>query len=170
MTEAHDVNPAAEGAAEEARRALTWMAATGHGMVMKMVEGVGEEAAFTPLFEGGSNLAWLVAHLVASRDAALELMGAQRVRPAELDDSYDYGSRARSAEEAESFAQHVADYDATHEPLLAALAALTPERLGDASDRRSLLRQVEFRLWHETYHLGQVMLYRRAAGLESTIG
>ena len=29
---------------------------------------------------------------------------------------------------------------------------------------------IEFLAWHETYHLGQATLYRRAAGLPSVVG
>ncbi len=129
-----------------------------------------EEAAFEPLYEGGSNLAWLVAHLVASRDAILESLGRPTVRDADVDKRYDYGFKAPKLGEEEPFSAHVADYETAHARVLEALEALTPEQLEEQSGKSTLREKLEFRLWHETYHLGQAMLYRRAAGLESPIG
>lgn len=151
-------------------RTLARVVSRNHALVHRLTEGVAEEAAFTPLVEGGSHLAWLVAHLVASRDAALELLGAPRARPAELDARFAYGSRPPQPGEGGSFADHLAAFDATREPLLAALAELTPEQLAAPSGKSTLGERLEFQLWHETYHLGQLTLYRRAAGLPSPIG
>ena len=142
------------------------------GLLKRQVDGVEDEGALRPLFEGGSSLNWMVGHLVASRDAMLRTAGADPLGDASIRERYDYGTTAPEAETAtdlgtlldlltkqgERLSERLPELDE------AALAA--PSGMGDADRHRYLT----FMVWHETYHLGQAVLYRRALGLDSPIG
>lgn len=152
------------------REQLLHMAKRNHSLLTRNAEGLTDEQALTTLFEGGNHFNWLVAHLVTSRDDMLDVLGVERVRAKEIDDRFDYGKRPPSSEEAMPLKDHVEDYLTAHERLLAALEALTPEELVRPREKHTLEYQLTFMLWHEAYHVGQSMLYRRKAGLASPIG
>ena len=151
---------------------LRQLAKLNHSLLTRNLEGLTDEQALVTLFDGGNHLNWVVAHLVAARDAMLVALGAERVRSEEVDAVFDYGSTAPTPGEAWPLAQHVADYLTAHDRLLAALEGLTDEQLAQPYDSSNgtLGYQLNFMLWHEAYHVGQATLYRRKAGLKSPIG
>lgn len=149
---------------------LIQLAKLNHSLLTRNLEGLTDEQALVTLFDGGNHLNWLVAHLVAARDAMLKALGAERVRSEEVDKGFDYGSSAPTPEEAWPLEQHLADYLTAHDRLLAALEAATDEQLAQPSDNGTLGYELNFMLWHEAYHVGQATLYRRKAGLKSPIG
>lgn len=140
-----------------------------HRIVLQFTADVSDEAALAPLVAEGSHMNWLVGHLVGNRNSMLRALGAEAVRAEAEDEEFGYGS-SPSGEAAKPLAQQVRDYDLTHVALLDALKAASPELLASNVGRNSVKERVSFLTWHETYHLGQLMLYRRAAGLDSPIG
>ncbi|MBA2668611.1 MAG: DinB family protein [Trueperaceae bacterium] len=128
-----------------------------------------DAASRTPIVPGGSHFAWLLAHLAVARDAMLERLGAERVWDAAAAERYKRGSDA-AAHDPPPIEEILRTLDRQGERLASAMQAVddaalaAPEGSGSVSDR------LEFLIWHETYHLGQGALYRRAAGLESPIG
>ncbi len=149
---------------------LIQLAKLNHSLLTRNLEGLTNEQALVTLFEGGNHLNWLVAHLVAARDDMLATLGAERVRSADVDNAFDFGSKPPSPEEAWPLAQHLADYLTAHDRLLAALEAATDEQLAQPRGDNTLGYELNFMLWHEAYHVGQATLYRRKAGLKSPIG
>lgn len=133
------------------------------------VEGIDEAGARVPVVAGGSHLHWLLGHLVASRDALLERLGAERVWDAEEAKAFGRGSTAGAAE-GMTVAQHLERLRAQQARLDALLPTVTPAALAREAGRMTVGGWVEFLAWHEAYHVGQATLYRRAAGLPSTIG
>ncbi len=156
-------------AAEFLRTTLADTLTRNHRMVLQLTADMPEAAALQPLVEDGSHMNWLVGHLVSNRDSILALLGEDRVRPAETDEAFGYGSKP-TAEATATLAEQLRAYELANVPLLEAIAALTPEQLAAPAGRRSVRERLEFLVWHETYHLGQLMLYRRAAGLDNPIG
>src|SRR5690606_32167120 len=134
---------------------LIQLAKLNHSILTRNLEGVTHEQALQTLMEGGNHLNWLVAHLVAGRDRMLEALGAERVRTAEVDETFDYGSTVPAPEEAWPLSQHVEAFLATHERLLAALEAASNEQLEQPYGSSTLGQQLNFMLWHEAYHVGQ---------------
>lgn len=132
-------------------------------------DGVDEAGARVPVVEGGSHFHWLLAHLVASRDALLERLGAERVWDAEAAKAFGRGSTP-SVPEGMVLADHLARLRAQQATLDALLPSLTPEALAREAGRMTVGAWIEFLAWHETYHVGQATLYRRVAGLPSAIG
>lgn len=151
------------------RTALADTLTRNHRIVLQLTADMPEAASLVSLVEDGSHMNWLVGHLVGNRDSILALLGVGRVRPEEVDEAFGYGSKP-AAEATATLAEQVRAYDLTNVPLLAAIAALTPEQLAAPASRRTVRERLEFLVWHETYHLGQLMLYRRAAGLDNPIG
>lgn len=160
--------PTAEAAAAF-RAALADTLTRNYRMVAQLAAGVPEDAALRPLVPGGSHMNWLVGHLVANRDEMLRTMGRDPVRAEADDEAFGYGSDAAGAA-TRPLTEQLRDYDLANPPLQQAVAELTPGLLASSAGKRSVQERLAFLAWHETYHLGQLMLYRRAAGLESPIG
>jgi hypothetical protein len=131
-------------------------------LLRRLTADVDDDAARVPIVAGGSHFAWLLAHLIVSRDGILGRLGAERVWDDEARKRYGHGSDA-GAVDYPPMADLLALLSLQGERIDAALAS-EPTLAGDALDR------IDFMVWHETYHLGQATLYRRAAGLTSPIG
>ena len=89
----------------------------------------------------------------------------------DADSRYGDGSRPTDDREPAPLETLIAALERANERLLEEIGTLTAERLEAVDERgRRLLDRLEFNLWHEAYHLGQITLYRKKAGLESPIG
>lgn len=142
------------------------------GVLTRMIDGVDDEAALRPILDGASSLNWMVGHLVVSRDSMLRAAGASEIGGDDVRACYGYGTRAPDADVAHPLADLVGTLRQQGEALQVATDALTDAALDDPSGITQASRRgyLEFMVWHETYHLGQAVLYRRASGLDSPIG
>jgi uncharacterized damage-inducible protein DinB len=138
-------------------------------LLERTVDGISVDAAAAPLVAGGSNLHWLLAHLVVSRDGLLARIGGQRVWDAEAAEAFGRGSRPGTGAPATP-AEQLSRLREQQARLEAALEDLRDEDLGREAGAMTIGAWIEFLAWHETYHLGQATLYRRAAGLPSVVG
>jgi uncharacterized damage-inducible protein DinB len=138
-------------------------------VLAELVDGIDEAAASATLVAGGSNLHWLLGHLVASRDGVLERLGAERVWDASVARHFGRGSPG-AAPHVATTTEQLARLRSQQARIEAALAEIDPGTLEREAGRMTIGAWIEFLAWHETYHLGQAMLYRRAAGLPSTVG
>jgi uncharacterized damage-inducible protein DinB len=128
-----------------------------------------DEAARTPVTPGGSHFAWMLAHLVVARDGMLRRLGAELVWDADAAKRYARGSDAGSVDYP-PLAEMLAALDTQGERLLEAIERVDAEALAEGEGEGTVSDRLEFLIWHETYHLGQGVLYRRVAGLASPIG
>jgi uncharacterized damage-inducible protein DinB len=133
------------------------------------VDGVDEAASVRPLFEGGSHLHWLLAHLVASRDALLVRLDREPVWTDEARRTFGRGSTP-AIDPTSALADHLERLTRQQARLDDALATLDGDALARPAGRMTVGGWIEFMAWHESYHVGQATLYRRGAGLPSTIG
>jgi len=138
--------------------------------IHRMIDGIGHEQSLLTLVEGGGHLNWVIGHLGLSRDQLAQRLGGDRQIGADAEKRYDFGSQPSSAEAAEPLGELVKRLDESYAFLKGKLAELTAERLSAAENARTTAQRVDFTLWHEAYHVGQLVLYRRAAGLTSRIG
>jgi uncharacterized damage-inducible protein DinB len=138
-------------------------------LLARIVEGIDDEAARVPLTEGGSHLHWLLGHLVASRDGLLEHLGAERVWDADSARAFGRGS-GPDAPVVATIGEQLDRLRTQQARIGRALATIDDDALAREAGRMTLATAIEFLAWHETYHLGQATLYRRAAGLASPIG
>lgn len=137
--------------------------------VARLTAGMPEDKAAATLVPGGSHMNWLIGHLVGNRDAMLRTLGLEGVRSQDDDESFGYGSAAEASVTL-SLAQQLAHYEAASTRLAEAVADLSAAQLAAPSGGKTVRERLDFFMWHETYHLGQLMLYRRAAGLDNPIG
>jgi uncharacterized damage-inducible protein DinB len=134
-----------------------------------IVDGIDEAAGSISLVPGGSNLHWLLGHLVASRDGLLERLGLARIGDAAFARDFGRGS-AGAVAVVTPVPEQLARLRVQQARIETALGEIDRSTLERPAGRMTVGAWIEFMAWHETYHLGQAMLYRRAAGLPSTIG
>ncbi len=159
------------GAAEHLRRSLVNAHSRNQRVMLRLLDGIDQESSLVRLLDDGGHINWLLGHVAASRDDILELMGASRTMGEGSDARYGYGSRPEGAEDAAPLESLLAALEHTNQRVLEEIAKLDGARLEEADERgRRLLDRLEFALWHEGYHLGQLTLYRKKAGLSSPIG
>ena len=135
----------------------------------RMSDGIDEAQADRAPLPGGSTFRWLLGHVLVYRDRILTLAGSETVW--EEATAFERGSdpaqpgAARPTLEA---LQALLRRQQAH--LETALSGLDDDALAAPGPRGSLGEDLAFRVWHDTYHAGQAVLYRRAAGLASPIG
>lgn len=158
-------------AGEQLKAALARSQRRNQGILLKLLDGIDDDMSQVRLFPDGGNVNWLLGHLATSRDDALELLGAERLMDAGAEERYGYGSRPTSDSDPAPLASLLQALELANRRVLEELDKLDGARLAAVDERgRSLLERLEFMLWHESYHLGQVTLYRKGAGLASPIG
>ena len=157
-------------------RMLAKMFRVSHGALLMNLEGIDHERSLVQPSPAGNCINWVLAHIIASRDQLFGLLGLE---PAlgEAGKRYRRSSEpVRGAEEALPFADLIGALERSQERLVSALSEIPDERLADPFDGArypgrpthvgDLLLFVHF---HETYHVGQVGLLRRLAGMEGAI-
>jgi uncharacterized damage-inducible protein DinB len=139
-------------------------------LLERMVDGVNEAWADRELFPGGSTLRWLLGHLIDTRDLMLRQLQSDPVLDPRWRERYARGTSATRTPGEPPLATMVALLHRQQERLERAFAAADEETLAAQSGDRTLGDELEFLVWHDTYHIGQATLYRRASGLASPIG
>lgn len=122
---------------------------------------------------GANCMNWMLGHILASRSAALELLGADplwtEADGAPYNDGAAWTDPAAMARPWESL---LADFETTQERIRSALATVSAERLGalhKPESRRPRGMQLHFLQFHEAYHIGQIGLMRRVVGKPGAI-
>lgn len=139
--------------------------------VLKSVtDGMTQEQSLIPFMEGASHLNWMLSHLIASRDSMLRLLGGTTVWDEETAQGYRRGSRPASAADAPALEALLVDLERSQAALEEAMARVGADRLAEESGRSTVGARLEFLVWHEAYHTGQSIHFRRLAGLDSPIG
>ena len=116
-----------------------------------------------------SHALWLLGHLAVSRRALLRGSGKERP-PAPWEAAFTKGSRPMDGKDGPSPQALKADLVASGELLEAHLGSLTPEQAAAPYSRTmpdgssTIDGAAHFLHWHETYHIGQLGLLRRACG------
>lgn len=141
-------------------------------ILTNLLDGIDEDAARIRLFDGGSHLHWLLGHLVASRDGLLSMLGLERVWDAEAARPFARGSApdTDATSDDTTLPAQLERLRSQQARLAEAVATAADTVYERTSGSRTVGGWFEFLAWHETYHVGQVTLYRRAAGLPSPIG
>jgi uncharacterized damage-inducible protein DinB len=142
-------------------------------VIQAQTEGLDHAASVQQLPFRGNCMNWVVGHIAAHRDrmsAALNLEPAldsiQTARYARGSAPVtDAADSVRLEQMLETLAQQT-------DRLTSALAAVTPEVLDavyDAERGDTVGDRVEFLIWHETYHVGQLEMLRQLAGTDDAI-
>ncbi|MEM1450250.1 MAG: DinB family protein [Planctomycetota bacterium] len=138
------------------------------------IDGFPDEAwAYTP-DEGGNTAHWILGHIVFARRGTLRMAGAE-VAPESWEDAFTRGATPDGTAGFPPIADLVAAFHAAGAALADQIASMdeetangpAPREFPDGSD--TLAAALDFMQFHETYHLGQLGLIRRANGLPGFI-
>lgn len=119
---------------------------------------------------GGNCLNWVLGHLITERDTILGYLG----QPALLTEAESEIYRRESAQlQDETLALPLElllrDLASSQASITSALATITPEALEAPVGKSTVGERIAFKLWHETYHVGQLELLRHLAGMHDSI-
>lgn len=144
-----------------------------NALVLKGLHGLTDDEAWHQIEGRGNSVAWMVGHLVETREQLLKALGASSglgwggrfKRGAVRLERADYPTRAEVE----------AAFVATQEPVLAALLGLSAERLAQPTPvtvgaAKTMADLVAFFAFHEGYHVGQIGYVRRFLGHAALIG
>ncbi len=125
--------------------------------------GISHEDSVRALPGGGNCLNWIAGHLVVSRDSFRNLLGLPYVLPESFKSLYKRGSANISPDNAFNIEEIKNMYNEHLAEIMTALenpsTTLSPDEYND-------ILSLSF---HESYHVGQLGLARRALGFEGTI-
>lgn len=139
-------------------------------VVTKNIEGVTEEEGFRNPEAGGSSINWVLGHIVATRNHALRLVGADPIWADGEILIYSQGTLpVADRSKAISLEKLAADYVVAQERLAAVLESFSDEDLAGKGAEggiggESIGEQLAGIFFHEAYHAGQIGILRRAAG------
>ncbi len=154
--------------------ALRMLFGINYQVLQKNLEGVTQEDSLLQPFGGGNCLNWVLGHIVATRDGALQLLRQEPVWSKDQAANYRRGSAPiRDGAQALPLEKIVADLGQSQERLLAGLGQVTESELSAPGPDRSVAETVGETLFvlhmHDAYHAGQTGLLRRMAGHEGAI-
>jgi hypothetical protein len=136
------------------------------------LEGVGHAASLRSPQPDGNCINWILGHMVATRNAAFELLGAEPVWGETEARRYRRGSPPiRGDGEALRLERLQADLAASQTRLVPLLEGLSADALSRPSGEgeRTVGDQLVKLAFHESYHAGQIGLMRRVVGLRGAI-
>ena len=143
-------------------------------VLKKNLDGVTHEESLIQPEGGGNCLNWVLGHIVATRDNAMQLLNQEPVWGKEIAGIYQRGSDPlRDGSNAQPLEKIVADLERSQDRLVAGLATVSEPELSAPSPDKSIAETVGEMLFvlqfHEAYHAGQTGLLRRIAGHEGAI-
>lgn len=134
------------------------------------LEGLTHEESLVQPQPAGNCLNWVLGHIVATRDAALEMLRQERVWNNDVATRYRRGSAPISdGSNAEPLEKIVVDLHRSQDRLVIGLADVTDQNLDQAAGDQTLGQRLFLLQFHEAYHAGQTGLLRRIAGHEGAI-
>jgi len=141
------------------------------------LEGLSDDAAFLQPAPGGNCLNWVAGHILQARASTLTMLGQDLPFAADKYDRYQRGGAPlKDAADTVPLSAMIADFAATEAGLQAGLAGLTAEKLAakapfspGRSDTETVGSLLAGLVFHEGYHIGQLGLLRRLAGVDGAI-
>jgi uncharacterized damage-inducible protein DinB len=154
--------------------ALNMLFGINYEVLKKNLDGVTHEESLIQPERGGNCLNWVLGHIVATRDYAIQLLNQAPIWDQEISSVYQRGSDPlRDGANAQLFAKIIADLDRSQERLVAGLSTVSEPELSAPAPDKSAAETVGETLFvlqfHEAYHAGQTGLLRRLAGHEGAI-
>lgn len=151
---------------------LTAQFGTSFGLLQANLQGFTQDNATDAPAHGGNSLAWLLSHIIASRQGALLISGGAPLWDGARLERWAQGAAALSnPSDAAPLEELHADLAATQAALMAHLPTLDDEALAQPTPYGEPVGGVlMFLTIHEAYHVGQIGLLRRSLGLANAIG
>ena len=139
----------------------------------KVLSDIDDAQARTRTRDGqGPSIAWVVGHVLCFRHRILGMLGVAR------EDAWAATCGTAGATDGADYprlAEIRVEWQATQQALEEALAGLTDEQLlgpttapGAPHGERTMLDDITFAMWHESYHMGALGAIRTSLGLRPT--
>lgn len=137
---------------------------------MKNIDGVSHEESLVSPPGGGNCINWVLGHITASRNASLAIVRQPAIWTEAQCAPYLRGSDGlKNCAAALPFAEVVAAFTRSQERLLAGLKDLSDADLNAALAHPEIPKNLGGLQFHETYHVGQLAILRRALGKPGAI-
>jgi uncharacterized damage-inducible protein DinB len=154
--------------------ALNMLFGINYDVLKKNLDGVTHEESLIQPQGGGNCLNWVLGHIVATRDYAIQLVNQAPIWNEEISSVYQRGSDPlRNGSSAQPLEKIVADLERSQDRLVAGLSTVSDPELSAPAPDQSVAETVGETLFvlqfHEAYHTGQTGLLRRIAGHEGAI-
>ena len=154
--------------------ALNLLFGVNYQVLQKNLDGVTHEESLLQPGGGGNCLNWVLGHIIATRDNAIQLLNQVPIWSKETAGIYKRGSEPiRDGSHALPLEKLVSDLERSQERLVAGLAKVSEPELRAPAPDKSAAETVGETLFvlqfHEAYHAGQTGLLRRMAGHEGAI-
>jgi len=147
---------------------------TNEMMFKKALEGLSIEQLFYRPTETNTPMLWIAGHIPETRTSVLKLMGEEFETG--WGDLFKRGHILKDAAGYPTISEIFATLDELSARLHARLTSLSDEQLSSAAvgpkfpNSNTLLEQIGFLAWHESYHVGQLAYIRRSLGFAGIVG
>ena len=153
-------------------KSLIKVAARNCGVIQAQAEGITHEQSLMQPPMRGNCMNWVVGHIVQSRDRMLRVAGLPMVWTPEQIARYERDSAPiLDGHDALPFEKMLADLAVQNERLIARLQTISRDELDAVGVEAikgittwTVAEWLQFLLWHETYHLGNLEILRQLAG------
>lgn len=123
---------------------------------------VSQEDSLISSPSSGNSVNWIVGHMIAVRDAILQALGAEKMASEEMEKLYNRGTPNVTAENAMDINKLIEMYNTGSDEII---KRLTENELID----KEAIETLAVLSFHESYHAGQIGLFRRLMGKEPKI-
>jgi hypothetical protein len=121
----------------------------------------------------GNCMNWVLGHIAVNRDKMLPALGQTSLVDDATADLYERDSEpVREGDEVPTLEELLDLLDQIAEQMTAGLEEVSPETLAAVRDQErgfTVTDWIEFLLWHEAYHVGQLEILRQLAGVDDAI-
>ena len=130
-----------------------------------------DKTILTKRLEGANSAYWLTGHLAVSRRMICDILNIE-VDPIDWREPFDMGSSPEVPSTCPSQPDLLEDFLSTGRRISAKIQTMSsdefekPMRLIVGNEERTVLHNLHFMYWHESYHVGQIAMIRRMLGLE----
>jgi len=142
-------------------------------VIDKQSEGLTQTDSMLQLPFRSNRFNWVLGHIVVYRDKMLTLLKTSPVLESDESAIYRRGSEPLSTDEdSVEFEKLLKSSQESVDRLSSAIQNVSDEFLGEIYDEEhgtTILDRLDFLLWHENYHLGQLEILRQLAGKDDQI-
>jgi uncharacterized damage-inducible protein DinB len=138
---------------------------TTFGNLQKHLEAFDQHSILKSGPNPGNSAAWLLSHIIASRQVPLLITGAKPLWDAERLQRWGRDAAPLAEDETLNLEQLRSDLHASQDALMARLSSLTEDDLARPIPMGTVGSVLAFLATHEAHHTGQLVALRRSLGL-----
>jgi hypothetical protein len=143
---------------------------TNSWIINKQAADLSHEQMMLQLPFRGNCFNWVLGHITANRDRALQALGADTILTEAERERYLRGSDPVTEEETAVDSQKLlAAINQFQENILPALESADLSAIYNEEHNQTVAERIAGLHWHETYHIGQLELLRQLAGTNDRI-